>query len=162
MTFEHNVEHVDEHMLLIQVNIDDMNPEMTTYISEMLFHAGANDVYWVPIIMKKGRPGMMLNVLAEHALLSKMEHIIFTETTTLGIRYIHATCHRLAREFVSVQTSWGPVQVKVGYYQGKRTQFAPEFKDCESLAKKNQIPLKLVYEQARQRYLALTEEDSIK
>lgn len=158
MTFDHQEEHVDEHMLLMQVNIDDMNPELTSHVMEKLFAAGANDVYWIPIIMKKGRPGLMLNVLVEEARLSAMEHIVFSETTTFGIRYVHATCHRLAREFVEVMTTWGVVNVKVGYYQGKRTQFSPEYRDCEALAKKNQVPLKLVYEQARQKFLALSGE----
>lgn len=155
--FNHQNEHVDDKMIVMQVNIDDMNPELTSYVTDLLFEAGANDVYWIPIIMKKGRPGVMLNVLVEETQIDAMEHIIFTETTTLGIRYLHATVHRLARESIEIHTSWGIVRVKVAYYRGKRTQFSPEFRDCEQIAKKHHIPLKLVYEQARQQYMALDE-----
>ncbi|UKS27439.1 LarC family nickel insertion protein [Paenibacillus sp. HWE-109] len=149
MSFNHRDEHVDENMLLIQANLDDMNPEWVSYIMDKLFEAGANDVYVVPIIMKKGRPGIMLNVLVEDGRLSDIEGIIFSETTTLGIRYLHASCHRLAREFERVDTQWGTMTVKVGYHRGKLVQFAPEFKECEQIAKEYQVPLKLVYEEVR-------------
>lgn len=149
MEFGHREEHIDEQMLILQANLDDMNPEWTAYVSDRLFESGANDVYWIPIIMKKGRPGIMLNVLVEEQRLAEMEDIIFSETTTLGIRYLHASCHRLAREFVSVATRWGPLTVKVGYHQGKRVQFAPEFKECEHIAKTYMVPLKDVYDEVR-------------
>jgi uncharacterized protein (DUF111 family) len=149
MEFGHRDEHVDKDMLIMQANIDDMNPEWTSYITDQLFAGGANDVYWIPIIMKKGRPGIMLNVLVDESHLGEMESIIFSETTTLGIRYLHASCHRLAREFVTVTTKWGPATVKVGYHQGRRVQMAPEFKECEQIAKAYQVPLKEVYEEVR-------------
>jgi pyridinium-3,5-bisthiocarboxylic acid mononucleotide nickel chelatase len=152
MKFQHREEHIDEKMIIIQANIDDMNPEWTSYITDKLFADGANDVYWIPIIMKKGRPGIMLNVLVDEQRLSAMESIIFSETTTLGIRYMHAACHRLAREFVSVDTEWGPITVKVGYHQGKLVQMAPEFKECEQAAKTHQVPLKMVYEEVRRKF----------
>jgi pyridinium-3,5-bisthiocarboxylic acid mononucleotide nickel chelatase len=152
MAFNHRDEHVDEQMLLVQANIDDMNPEWTTYISDKLFAEGANDVYWIPIIMKKGRPGIMLSVLVEDSKLSRMEGIIFSETTTLGIRYLHASCHRLAREFQIVETRWGPLSVKIGMHQGKMVQYAPEFKECEEIALRHQVPLKAVYEEVRMKF----------
>jgi uncharacterized protein (DUF111 family) len=152
LAFNHRDEHVDEQMLLVQANIDDMNPEWTTYISDKLFAEGANDVYWIPIIMKKGRPGIMLNVLVEDSKLSAIEGIIFNETTTLGIRYLHASCHRLAREFQIVDTKWGPLSVKIGIHQGKIVQYAPEFKECEEIARQHQVPLKAVYEEVRMKF----------
>ncbi|NOU99663.1 nickel insertion protein [Paenibacillus planticolens] len=153
MNFNHREEHVDDGMLLIQANLDDMNPEWVSYIMDKLFDAGANDVFVVPIIMKKGRPGMMLNVLVPEERLSVMEDVIFGETTTLGIRYLHASCHRLAREFQQVQTKWGLLTIKVGYHQGKLVQFAPEFKECEQVAKAYSVPLKMVYEEARLQFM---------
>src|SRR4051794_38540185 len=104
MAFNHKDEHVDDQMLLVQANLDDMNPEWVTYLMDQLFDVGANDVYVVPIIMKRGRPGIMLNVLIDEGLLPKVEEVIFSESTTLGIRYLHASCHRLAREFERVDT----------------------------------------------------------
>ncbi|MCZ8513777.1 DUF111 family protein [Paenibacillus filicis] len=153
MAFEHRVEHVDESMLIIQANLDDMNPEHTSYITDLLFEQGANDVYWIPIIMKKGRPGVMLNVLIEESAAERMEGIIFRETTTLGLRYVRATCHRLGREFYSVDTPWGPIHVKAGFHGGELVQFAPEFKECEQAAKSYGIPLKQVYDDVRSRFL---------
>ncbi len=153
MPFEHKEEHTDTNMILIQANIDDMNPEYCTYVAETLFVNGANDVYWIPIIMKKGRPGIMLNVLVNENLLKQIETIIFTETTTLGIRYLQASCHRLGRELIPVQTKWGTITVKAGFHDGKMVQYAPEFSQCEEAAKKHHIPLKDVYAEVNQRFL---------
>ncbi|WP_248928110.1 nickel insertion protein [Paenibacillus hamazuiensis] len=153
--FDHREEHVDEGMLLIQANLDDMNPEWCSPISDKLFDAGANDVYWIPIIMKKGRPGIMLNVLVNEERLEAIEDVIFAETTTLGIRYMRAACHRLGRQFVTVETPWGPVSVKAGFYKRELVQFAPEFKDCEKAAKEHGVPLKRVYDEARAAFLKL-------
>jgi len=152
MGFHHREEHVDDGMLLVQANLDDMNPELTSYITDQLFDAGANDVFWVPIIMKKGRPGIMLNVLLDEERLDAAEAVIFAETTTLGIRYMRAACHRLAREFETVATSWGPMSVKVGYHRGRLVQFAPEFKECERVAREHGVPLKAVYDEVRSRF----------
>lgn len=140
-------------MLLIQANLDDMNPEWVSYIMDRLFDIGANDVFVVPIIMKKGRPGIMLNVLVDAERLSAIEEVIFSESTTLGIRYMQASCHRLAREFEHVSTQWGPMSVKVGYHQGKLVQYAPEFKECEQVAKQHQVPLKQVYDEVRKQFM---------
>lgn len=145
MPFEHKEEHTEANMILIQANIDDMNPEYCTYVAETLFINGANDVYWIPIIMKKGRPGIMLNVLVNESLLKQIEAIIFTETTTLGIRYLQASCHRLGREMILVLTKWGEITVKAGYHDGQMVQYAPEFSECEAVAKKFSVPLKDVY-----------------
>ncbi|MGG1517538.1 nickel insertion protein [Paenibacillus oryzisoli] len=153
MSFNHRDEHVDDHMLLVQANLDDMNPEWVSFLMDKLFDAGANDVYVVPIIMKKGRPGIMLNVLIEEERLSAVEEVIFSESTTLGLRYLHASCHRLAREFEHVETKWGTLTVKVGYHAGKLVQFAPEFKECEQVAKQYGVPLKQVYEEVRLQFL---------
>lgn len=152
---QHRTEHTEEGMVLIQANLDDMNPEWCSYVMDRLFEAGANDVYWVPIVMKKGRPGFMLNVLCSDERLGAMEDVIFSETTTLGLRYLRADCHRLGRAFVQVETPWGAITVKTGYYQGKLVQVAPEFKDCEQAALTHGVPLKQVYEEARRAFAVL-------
>lgn len=153
MGFDHGEEHIDGGMVLVQANIDDMNPEYTPYISERLFEAGANDVYWVPIIMKKGRPGLMLNVLVNEDGLDPVENVIFSETTTLGLRYIRASCHRLGREFYPVKTKWGTVRVKAGYYKGQLIQYAPEFGECEEIARQHRVPIKRVYDEVKLLFL---------
>ncbi|RAV06294.1 nickel insertion protein [Paenibacillus sp. YN15] len=151
----HRQEHTDGGMVILQANLDDMNPEFTSYITDLLLAAGANDVYWIPIIMKKGRPGIMLNVLVGEEGIAAMEQVIFAETTTLGLRYVRAECHRLGREFVRVETRFGPMSVKVGYHGGKPVQFAPEFRECEEAARRFGVPLKEVYEEVRSRYREL-------
>jgi len=158
MTFDHRSEHRDDGMLLIQANLDDMNPEYVPYVTELLLEKGANDVYWIPILMKKGRPGIMLNVLAEESQLSDLEEIIFRETTTLGLRYIHASCHRLGRSFEEVETRYGSFRVKVGYHRERRVQFAPEYRECEEAARTHQVPLKDIYEEIRRAYALRNEE----
>ncbi|MEF3304378.1 DUF111 family protein [Paenibacillus sp. GYB003] len=152
MMFDHGREHIDDRMVLLQANIDDMNPEFSSYVTDRLFEAGANDVYWIPIIMKKGRPGLMLNVLVSEERLSDMEAVVFAETTTLGLRYTKADVHRLGREFAQVETEWGPIAVKLGFYKGELVQMAPEFKECEAAAKRFGVPLKRVYEEVRRKY----------
>jgi uncharacterized protein (DUF111 family) len=153
MAFDHQQEHLDEHMIMIQANIDDMNPEHYSYVMDLLFAQGANDVILIPIIMKRGRPGLQLQVLADQSLLAALEVIIFRETTTLGLRYIPATVHRLARDFVKVQTRWGEMTVKTGYHQGILVQYAPEFKECEQAAKLHSVPLKQVYDEVRSQFM---------
>jgi pyridinium-3,5-bisthiocarboxylic acid mononucleotide nickel chelatase len=149
MEFKHAEEHTDRGMVVIQANLDDMNPEFTSYITELLLSEGANDVYWIPIIMKKGRPGVMLNVLTGEDRLDMLEGIIFRETTTLGLRYMRAECHRLGRCFEKVDTRYGSISVKVGYHRGEPVQFAPEFRECEEAAKTMGVPLKAVYDEVR-------------
>jgi len=153
--FGHREEHVEEGMVVVQANVDDMNPEWCSYVADKLFEQGANDVYWIPIIMKKGRPGLMLNVLTAEAKLKEMEEIIFRETTTLGLRYMRAACHRLGREMEKVDTPWGEISVKIGYYGGQPVQFAPEFRECEAAAQQSGVPLKTVYDEVRRRFMAM-------
>lgn len=157
MDFQHAQEHRDDSMVVLQANLDDMNPEFTSYITDLLLAEGANDVYWIPIIMKKGRPGVMLNVLAGADRLEQLESVIFRETTTLGIRYMKAACHRLGRSFEKVETRFGPMTVKVGYHKGEAVQFAPEFRECEEAAKRCGVPLKAVYEEVRSAYMRTRE-----
>ncbi|TLS38571.1 LarC family nickel insertion protein [Pseudalkalibacillus caeni] len=141
----HTIQHIDSDMQLLQVNIDDLNPEILAYVTEQLFAAGANDVFSQPIIMKKGRSATMLTVLCGRESVKAIETIIFRETTTLGIRRLATTVHRLAREIDSISTPWGEVKIKIGRQNGKITQISPEFEDCKKVAEQNNIPLKLVY-----------------
>ncbi|WP_138756033.1 nickel insertion protein [Paenibacillus sinopodophylli] len=149
---EHKLEHKQSGMVMLQTNIDDMNPEFCPYVSERLLSAGAHDVFWIPILMKKGRPGFLLNVLTHTKYLDAMETIIFEETTTLGMRYVWTECKRLERHSVEVATAWGIIRVKVGVMGGKTVQFAPEYADCEAAAKSYTVPLKMVYEAAKRGY----------
>ena len=141
-----NGEHLDEQMIKVEVNLDDISGEWLGYVMDLLFEAGANDVFYTPIYMKKNRPGTMLQVLCPVPLIEKVKAILFRETTTLGIRYYPLTVHRLKRSFKTLHTEWGEVTVKEGIWEGKVVQRAPEYEDCKRIAQDNGIPLKRVYE----------------
>ncbi|OKL37629.1 nickel insertion protein [Domibacillus mangrovi] len=144
-------EHIDDQMVKMEVNLDDISGEWLGYVMELLFEAGANDVYYTPIFMKKNRPGVLLQLLCSSDSVPKMKDVLFTETTTLGVRYYPLTVHRLERAFIKVETPWGPVTVKEGSHNGETVQRAPEFDECRRIAEKQGIPLKRVYEEVWKR-----------
>lgn len=130
---------------LLECNIDDMNPEFFEYIQGKLFSAGASDVYLTNIIMKKGRPGIILNVICENEISEQVKEIMFTESTTLGIRSSYFSKDTLSRNFETVGTVYGPVNVKRSFYKGKEVSCKPEFDDCKRIASETGEPLKEVY-----------------
>lgn len=91
-------------MVKMEVNLDDIPGEWLGYVMDLLFEAGANDVFYTPIYMKKNRPGILLQLLCSHQKVTKMKEILFNETTTLGVRYFPLTVHRLEREYKKVMT----------------------------------------------------------
>ncbi|WP_152655470.1 nickel insertion protein [Oceanobacillus sp. CFH 90083] len=141
-----NNEHIDDNMIKVEVNLDDISGEWLGFVMDRLFEAGANDVFYTPIYMKKNRPGILLQLLCSNQALSEMKDILLQETTTLGIRYYPITVHRMERRFIKVDTEWGPVTVKQGISKGKVFQSSPEYEDCKNIADKHHIPLKQVYE----------------
>ncbi|ELK42645.1 nickel insertion protein [Brevibacillus agri] len=145
---QHADEHIDEGMLLLQANVDDASPEWLAYLMEQCFKAGANDVHFLPVTMKKSRPGTMVQVMCYASQLDAMKTLLFEETTTFGIRYFPVACHRLARRHVRVETSWGEVAVKLGYHRGQRVQVAPEYESCAAVARANGVSLKQVHQEA--------------
>ncbi len=144
-------EHVDNLMLKIEVSLDDMNPEFYGYIMDELFNLGINDVYIQQVIMKKNRPGQILNILCQEEIKDEVVNFLFKETTTLGIRYTPYTVYRLERKFISVKTEWGNIDVKLGVLGGEVVQISPEYSQCEVIARQNKIPLKKVYDIAKEK-----------
>jgi pyridinium-3,5-bisthiocarboxylic acid mononucleotide nickel chelatase len=134
--------------LRIECNIDDMNPEFFEYISEKLFAAGASDVFLSNIIMKKGRPGIMLNIICENDAAEKMKYILFTESTTLGIRTFPFRKDTLERKFGSVHTKFGEIRVKRSYHNGLEVSAKPEYEDCKRIAIEKDVPVKDVFNSA--------------
>jgi len=130
---------------LIECNIDDMNPEFYDYISDRLFKVGAADVYFSDIIMKKGRPGITLNVICEPGLVDIIKEVIFTESTTLGIRIFQFHKETLSREFRSMNTIYGEVTFKHAFLNGQEVSVKPEFEECRKIALEKGIPVKEVY-----------------
>jgi pyridinium-3,5-bisthiocarboxylic acid mononucleotide nickel chelatase len=131
--------------LLMECNIDDMNPEFFDHISELLFNSGASDVFLTNIIMKKGRPGIILNVILEKEHSESVKEILFTESTTLGVRTRTFMKDTLVRQFESIETSLGKVTVKRSFYKGREVSCKPEYEECRKIASKLGIPIKEVY-----------------
>jgi pyridinium-3,5-bisthiocarboxylic acid mononucleotide nickel chelatase len=129
----------------IECNIDDMNPEFFEYISDRLFKAGASDVFFTNILMKKSRPGILLCVICEKELVATVRNIIFTESTSLGIRSFPFRKDTLTRSFETIETSYGIISVKRSYYNGKEVSSKPEYEDCRRIAAEKGIPVKEVY-----------------
>ena len=132
---------VSEEATILESNIDDMNPEHYDYIMEQLFGAGASDVWLIPIIMKKSRPAATLSVLCKNELAEKMKEIIFTQSTSIGIRECRVKKDMLRREESVVETVYGSVRIKQSFYNGKIVRSKPEFDDCKKLAEKFQISI---------------------
>lgn len=137
-----------ERAVLIEANIDDMNPQVYGYLSERLLEQGVRDVYLTPVQMKKGRPGTLLSVLAGQEQVEAVAELLLAETTTLGVRYHPVERRVLERSSLTVETAYGPVRLKVGHL-GERRRYAPEYEDCARLARQHQVPLLRIYEAAR-------------
>ena len=138
-----------DELLEIVTNIDDLNPQVYDHVCERLFSAGARDVTITSAIMKKGRPGVVLSVLAESALRERIATVMFTETSTIGIRFHPVSRLKLPRRTVSVDTRFGPIRVKVSGVGSSRFTIAPEYEDCHRAALTHEVPLKLVMDEAR-------------
>ena len=135
-----------ETLICLETNIDDMNPEFLSHTMEKLFAHGALDVWIIPIHMKKSRPGFLLKVLSEESMVEKLKMIVFSETTTLGIRQHTIQRFFLTRELKMNHTEFGSVRVKVSYLPDGSKKYSPEYEDCKLIANKHQIPIREVYE----------------
>ena len=134
-------------LLLLETNVDDMNPEIYNYLFDKLLTVGALDVNLIPMQMKKGRPAVLLRVLAEPALRYKLSDILFSETTTLGVRCQDVERIELPREERSIETPLGPCRVKAVRLPSGRERLIPEYEECRRLAVAHGLPLLRVYEE---------------
>ncbi|MDK2822779.1 MAG: pyridinium-3,5-bisthiocarboxylic acid mononucleotide nickel chelatase [Clostridia bacterium] len=132
--------------MVIETNIDDMNPEFYDYLMEKLFAAGAVDVYFIPVQMKKNRPGTLISITSNLPDHSPIIEVLLKETTTLGLRMYPVGRVKLIKEYQELQTPWGKVKVKLGKYNGKIVNIKPEYEDCKAIAKREGIPLKEVWQ----------------
>jgi hypothetical protein len=131
--------------LHLECNIDDMNPEFFDYIAEKLFKAGASDVFLYNIMMKKGRPGIVLNVICETGTAEVVKEIIFRESTSLGIRTFAFRKDTLVRKLEEIDTQYGKINIKRSFFKEKEVSVKPEYEDCRRIATEKGIPLKEVY-----------------
>jgi uncharacterized protein (TIGR00299 family) protein len=144
-----------EPIAVIETVIDDSNPQVIAYVSDLLLETGAWDVYRVAVQMKKGRTGTQVTVLCRPDLVPTLEEILFRETTTIGLHWRLESKSSLKREFVKVSTSWGDVSIKVARWpNGKVANASPEYEDCRKLATQHSIPLKQIMQEAMQAFAA--------
>ena len=129
-------------VVVIEAEIDDMNPQIFGVVMDKLLAGGALDVYYTPIQMKKNRPGTLLTAIAPPAARDELTSIIFRETTTIGVRYREMTRECLERETQTVKTPFGDVRFKVARRDGDILNASPEFEDCVNLANRHGRPIK--------------------
>lgn len=134
---------------VIETNIDNMNPELYDHVMASLFDQGALDVFLIPVQMKKNRPGCLLSVVTRPDATDAVIDVLFRESTTLGVRIREARRKKLERETRSVATEFGPAQVKLGKKGHVVVNVSPEYEDCKDIARRNNVPLKKVYERVK-------------
>ena len=134
-----------EGMVLLETNIDDMNPQIYDYVMEKLFAQGALDVWFTHIQMKKNRPAVMLSVLAPGDAESRLAETVMRETSTLGIRVRPIFRHIAGRDIVEIDSTYGKVKVKVKRFKDEVLSISPEYDECRRIAAEKDIPLRDVY-----------------
>jgi pyridinium-3,5-bisthiocarboxylic acid mononucleotide nickel chelatase len=133
-------------VVVLETCIDDMNPEVFGFLMERLFEQGALDVYWIPVFMKKNRPGTLVQVLCLRNLKEVLMDCILSETSTLGIRYYDAKRCMLTRETVMMKTAYGEIQVKRITEPGGSVRIVPEYEVCKNIALEKKLPIRVVYD----------------
>src|SRR5712692_743356 len=142
-----------ERITVLEANLDDLSPQVLAYAMERLLAEGALDVFSVPVQMKKSRPGALLTVLAKIEDANRLTRLIFAETTTLGVRRREEQRQTLSRRWETVDTTWGPVRIKIANVNGTVSNYAPEYEDCRTLAEAQHVPLRTIMQEAIQQYL---------
>lgn len=146
MLIERTEDPVRDVVCRLETNIDDCTGESLGYVMERLFEAGARDVHYIPVYMKKNRPAYQLNAICDKDLVPEMERIIFRETTTIGIRRMEMERTVLKRSQKTVRTSLGEAEVKACILPDGEKQYYPEYSSAEQLAKKHNISYQSAYE----------------
>jgi pyridinium-3,5-bisthiocarboxylic acid mononucleotide nickel chelatase len=135
--------------LLLETNVDDMNPEYYELLFERLFDAGALDVFMTPIIMKRGRPATKLSAIVAAEDRERVEQALIENSTTFGIRALPIERTKAGRDWETVATRWGDVRLKLKIWRGRVQEVAPEYADCVAIARQSDAPLRLIYDEAR-------------
>jgi len=138
----------EDVVIVMETNIDDMNPEWYEQVMNRLFDAGALDVFLTPVQMKHNRPAVQVSVISAPEYVSGLLEVVFAETTTIGVRTHSVQRCKLRREAIAVETPYGPVAVKVARQGGKVVNVSPEHQDCQQVATERGLPLKEVYQAA--------------
>jgi uncharacterized protein (TIGR00299 family) protein len=139
----------DERLWMIETNLDDASPQIIGHVMDRVLESGALDCFFTSVQMKKNRPGVLLSVLCRAGEKETVMKLLFTETTTLGVRSYEVTRRALQRSVVRVETPYGPIDVKVAHLEGRVVNEMPEFEQCRQAAANANVPLKIVEEAAR-------------
>jgi len=139
----------DERLWMLETNLDDASPQIIGYVMDRVLELGALDCFFTPVQMKKNRPGVLLSVLCGRNEKEAVMKLLFTETTTLGVRSYEVARRALQRSVVRVETQYGPIDVKVAHLDGRVVNEMPEFEQCRQAATTANVPLKIVEEAAR-------------
>ncbi len=142
-----------ETITVLESNLDDLNPQVVGYVMDRLLEEGALDAFCLPVQMKKNRPGALLTVLCRPEDAVRLTHLVFAETTTLGVRQREEKRRVLARRWINVETPWGEVRMKIASMNGTITTYAPEYEDCRKIAAQHHVPLKSVMQEAVKTYV---------
>jgi uncharacterized protein (TIGR00299 family) protein len=143
----------EEPVVVIEANVDDMSPQLVGYFFEKVLQAGALDVFAAPLQMKKSRPGCLLSVVCRPADLDRLVELIFSETTTLGVRYLTHDRATLQREELEVKIPQGKVRVKIARFGDRIFNAMPEYEDCKRLAEESGEALKVIQAGAMQGFM---------
>jgi uncharacterized protein (TIGR00299 family) protein len=144
-----------ERVIVIETNIDDMNPQFYDYIMEKLLAMGVLEVFITPIMMKKNRPATLLTVISPPEKLPSVTAFLLRETTTLGLRWREEERSRTDRKIISLQTRYGKIRFKLARWEGRIVNLSPEYEDCKRLALNKKVPLKELFEEARKEAMIL-------
>lgn len=147
--------YIADTVQVIETTIDDMNPEIFGYLMEELFSKGALDVYWIPVYMKKNRPGTLVQILSHASDLNTLRDVLFRETTTIGLRVSTARRWVLPRETISLSLPVGRVALKRITLPDGEARWAPEYEDCRRVAREQGIPIRRAYERIAREAAAL-------
>ena len=139
----------DERLWMIETNMDDISPQILGHVMDRAFELGALDCYFTSVQMKKNRPGVLLSVLCREEQRAPLSELLFSETTTLGVRAYEVERRALERRIVTVETQYGPIDVKVAQLNGHIIKEMPEYEQCRQAARKANVPLRIVEEAAR-------------
>jgi len=136
----------DERLWMIETNMDDISPQILGHVMERAFELGALDCYFTSVQMKKNRPGILLSILCRAEQRPVLSELVFSETTTLGVRAYEVERRTLERRIVAVETQYGPIDVKVAQLNGHIVKAMPEYEQCRRAARNANVPLRVVAE----------------
>jgi len=139
----------EQALWMLETNVDDVSPQIIGHVMDRAFTLGARDCYFTPIQMKKNRPGVLLSILCDPEKKTEMTDLLFTETTTIGVRSYQVNRRALDRQIVRVETLYGPIDVKVARLNGRVVNAMPEFDQCRQAAEIKGVALKEVEDAAR-------------